>query len=136
MSYGKYDVDIQLAYKVQLRGWPTSVKFASPYDITVMGDVRLLHDSLKAGECVWVDMSTREYDDLKRTLKGKAPAKKTTKRKRVDNSENIDPNESPPAKRAKKSKGKKSKSKGKKSAAAQLPPTFRSRSTVDSDDDD
>jgi hypothetical protein len=35
MSYMKYDCDIVSKYKVELLGWPTSIKFANPSEIGV-----------------------------------------------------------------------------------------------------
>ncbi|KAF9439465.1 hypothetical protein P691DRAFT_786547, partial [Macrolepiota fuliginosa MF-IS2] len=103
MSYGKFDTNIQLAHKVQICGWPTSVKFISPYEVTVISDVCLLHNALKGGECGWVEMSTHEHNDLKQMLKGKASTEKgTKKRKRGSNDENIDPSGRPPTKKARK----------------------------------
>ncbi len=133
MSYEKYDCSIRLERKVQLCGWPSSIRFQSPYNITVMSDVRLLQDSLKSGECYWVEMNSREHDDLKRELKGKDPKSKKQgkgKRMRSGNDENEDPSAQPPARKKAR--------KGQKEAVTQPDSgrTPRSRSIISSDEND
>ncbi|KAF8239106.1 hypothetical protein L208DRAFT_1478308 [Tricholoma matsutake] len=39
MSYMKYDCNIISKYKVELLGWPTSVKFANPLEIGTIGEI-------------------------------------------------------------------------------------------------
>ncbi len=81
MSYANYDADIRLCHRVQLRGWPNSVKFAPPATITAKADILLLLDSLKEGECIWVTMTTQEVTDLKTQLKNGAQRKPRATRK-------------------------------------------------------
>ncbi|KAF9439682.1 hypothetical protein P691DRAFT_690080, partial [Macrolepiota fuliginosa MF-IS2] len=130
MCYEKYDAEIQYSHKVQLHGWPSNVKFASPYKITVMSNIHLLHDALKASKCTWVEMTACKHDNLKHKLKGKAAAKKSTaKRKRREDDENTETNEHPPVKKVK--KGTKS-----RKSTAMLPPVFRSAPVIESESKD
>ena len=57
MSYSNYDNTICTDLKVQLRGWHIGIKFVTPSSIGTMGDIKILHEALKTGECTWVAMS-------------------------------------------------------------------------------
>lgn len=128
MSYEKYKRDVQLAHKVRLKAWPLKGVVQSPYHITSISDVRLLHEALKAGECRWVDMTSTECDDLKRELKGQAPKSRKQgkgKRKRSENIENEGPgDEAPTRKKARR---------GRKTAQTTSKP--QSQPEISSDDD-
>lgn len=145
MSYANYDTDIRLVHRVQLRGWPENIKFVPPSTITTKATILLLRDALRDGECIWVNMTTQQVNELKARLKeeGWKPKQRATRKdkggthntkkgKRKRNDENEDPNQgSRPAKKAK--------TKGKKKS--QLPPMQRAPTPSlddisDSDEDD
>ncbi|RXW12151.1 hypothetical protein EST38_g13701 [Candolleomyces aberdarensis] len=69
MSYSNYDTLVRLRYKVELRGWPAGVKFATPSSIGALGDITALHEGLKKGECCWVRLVTREVQQVEATKK-------------------------------------------------------------------
>lgn len=57
MCYVKYDQNIVTKHKVELVGWPASIKFANPSAIGTVDDIRKLRQALKAGECKWIVQS-------------------------------------------------------------------------------
>ncbi len=79
MQYVRYDIDIQSRYKVELRGWPHSVQFTTPYSILTMFEIRLLRNSLLSGECHWASMA-REYVEGLTQMLANAPAKPRAQR--------------------------------------------------------
>lgn len=60
MSYVKYERDIVAKHKVQLLGWPTTIKFANPSEIGTIDDIRKLRLALRGGDCKWVVQSKRQ----------------------------------------------------------------------------
>ena len=79
MSYANYNNVIRTDLKVQLRGWPIGIKFATPSSIGTMGEIKTLHGALKTGECTWVAMNQSEQVDLAGKQKD-IPAKKRAMR--------------------------------------------------------
>lgn len=57
MSYVNYEQDIVTKHKVELIGWPASIKFANPSEIGTVDNVRKLRQALKVGECKWIAQS-------------------------------------------------------------------------------
>ena len=51
MSYVKYEHNIISKYKVEIVGWPASIKFANPSEIGTVDEIRKLHEALRVGEC-------------------------------------------------------------------------------------
>lgn len=85
MSYRYYDIDIRTRWKVELRGWPSSVQFIAPGNIQTMHEIRALHGALSSGECKWVQMSQSQISELANRL-NKNPIVKTRKsRKKANN---------------------------------------------------
>jgi hypothetical protein len=84
MSYQYYETDVRSRYKVQLRGWPTGVRFVAPGKITTLFEIRTLHDALHSGSCFWTSMSPQESADLSRQLGEQPVAKKRKPRKTRD----------------------------------------------------
>ncbi|KAG1752352.1 uncharacterized protein EDB91DRAFT_1044414 [Suillus paluster] len=60
MNYNNYETSVIETYGVRLVGWPHSVKFTSPSNIGTVGDIRKLHDALKACTCYWTILSSAE----------------------------------------------------------------------------
>lgn len=87
MSYIKYEHDIMLKLGVKLVGWPPGVPFASPSTIGTVGDVRVLREALKCGECHWVTLSRREREDHTAKLTAAAREGDPTARKRKQRSD-------------------------------------------------
>ncbi|KAG1871387.1 hypothetical protein F4604DRAFT_1583202 [Suillus subluteus] len=53
MNYKNYETAVVETYAVRLIGWPSSVKFISPSNIGIIGEIRKLRDALKARTCYW-----------------------------------------------------------------------------------
>jgi hypothetical protein len=51
MSYLKYERNIVTKYKVELVGWPLTIKFASPSKIGTVDEIHRLRQALKDGDC-------------------------------------------------------------------------------------
>ncbi|KAG1729314.1 uncharacterized protein EDB91DRAFT_1012098, partial [Suillus paluster] len=51
MNYNNYNTTIVKMYRVQLVGWPQRVKFISPSNIGMVGDICKLRDALKGHTC-------------------------------------------------------------------------------------
>ncbi|KAG1880786.1 hypothetical protein F4604DRAFT_1578410 [Suillus subluteus] len=60
MNYKNYETAVVETYAVRLIGWPSSVKFISPSNIGIIGEIRKLHDTLKARTCYWVALTPAE----------------------------------------------------------------------------
>ena len=138
MNYPNYDMNVVQKYGVKLVGW-TFTRFASPYDIHTVDDVRTLLTALRCGACHWMRLTKAEISKHAKEIEdreaaGETVGKKRKKRadagikkglrKRVLNDSNTAVTTSA-AKTLSKSKGK---------AKAQLPPSGRSASVVDSDE--
>jgi len=71
MSYANYDSVIRFAHKVELRGWPGSIRFATPLTITSLTEIKILRGALISGECAWVVMGRDEYAKVFEKVKEK-----------------------------------------------------------------
>lgn len=91
MSYRYYDTDIRARWKVELRRWPSSVRFVAPGNISIMHEIHTLHGALSSGECKWVQMSPAQVGELANQLK-ETPVVKTRKPRKRKTNENTDPN--------------------------------------------
>ncbi|KAG0701647.1 hypothetical protein DFH29DRAFT_1000066 [Suillus ampliporus] len=60
MNYNNYDTVIVEMYGVRLVGWPQGVKFISPSNIGMVGDIRKLRDALKGRTCYWKALTQAE----------------------------------------------------------------------------
>jgi len=85
MCYVKYDQDIVTKHKVELVGWPASIKFANPSEIGNVDDIRKLRQALKVGECKWIVQSRGQqaaYAEkiARRVATGEQAAKKRKQR--------------------------------------------------------
>jgi hypothetical protein len=60
MSYLKYEHDIVTKYKVELVGWPLTIKFASPSEIGTVDEICRLHQALKIRDCKGVAQTQRQ----------------------------------------------------------------------------
>ncbi|KAG1849757.1 hypothetical protein F4604DRAFT_1593275 [Suillus subluteus] len=60
MNYKNYETAVVETYAVRLIGWPSSVKFISPSNIGIIGEIRKLRDALKARTCYWVALTPAE----------------------------------------------------------------------------
>lgn len=85
MSYTKYETNIMSKLGVKLVGWPPGIPFASPSLIGTVGDVRILREALKCGECHWVLLSRREKEEhatkLSEAARSTDPAAKKRKQR-------------------------------------------------------
>jgi hypothetical protein len=63
MNYVNYDKSIVQAHHVKLTGWPGSVPFIPPSNITRRDDVQTLLHALRTKKCYWVNLSKREVDE-------------------------------------------------------------------------
>ncbi|KAF8178983.1 hypothetical protein K438DRAFT_1502698, partial [Mycena galopus ATCC 62051] len=62
MNYECYIKVVVLGYGCALLGWPNSVNFTSPTNISTVDDMRTLRDALKDGTCRWKVLSAAEKD--------------------------------------------------------------------------
>jgi hypothetical protein len=60
MSYVKYERDIVTKYKVELLGWPVTIKFANPSEVATVDDIRKLRQALRTGDCKWMVQTRRQ----------------------------------------------------------------------------
>ncbi|KAJ6459295.1 hypothetical protein C8R45DRAFT_1109620 [Mycena sanguinolenta] len=62
MNYERYIKVIILGYGVIIVGWPKSVDFISPTNISSVDDMRKLRDAWRDGACHWKILSAREKE--------------------------------------------------------------------------
>jgi len=74
MSYEFYDQDIVSRHKVKLNGWPAGLSCISPSKINSVDEIRSLRDALKAGDCMWSKISTRQHEAHIQSLKDRIAA--------------------------------------------------------------
>ncbi|KAF8545858.1 hypothetical protein OG21DRAFT_1428500, partial [Imleria badia] len=67
MNYENYEVSIVETYglgvqvqQLQLVSWPPSITFTCPSKISMVGEMRKLHDALSSGQCFWKRLSSSE----------------------------------------------------------------------------
>ena len=72
MCYVNYEIDIVTKHKVELVGWPASIKFANPSEIGTIEDIRKLRQALKVGECKWISQSRGQQAAYAQNLARKA----------------------------------------------------------------
>jgi hypothetical protein len=60
MNYNNYDTAIIETYAVKLVGWPPGISFISPSNIGTVGEIRRLHEALKARTCYWTTLTPAE----------------------------------------------------------------------------
>src|ERR1700729_1747917 len=60
MNYTNYETSIVQVYSVQLINWPLDGSIVSPSQITNTADMHKLHNALKAGECIWKQLTPTE----------------------------------------------------------------------------
>lgn len=142
MSYANYDREIHSELHVQLEGWPEGVPFATPSALGAK--VRILHKSLSNGDCKWVRMKKSEVEELNSRLKKVPPkersvrsdkGKKRGKRAQKDKDlvedgggggSDTGGEATRPAKKARQ----------RNTVSKQVPPAYKSRSVIESDDED
>ncbi|KAJ7822467.1 hypothetical protein B0H14DRAFT_2370693 [Mycena olivaceomarginata] len=60
MNYECYIKAVMLGYGCQLVGWPKSINFTSPTNISSVDDMRTLRDALKEGTCRWKSINAEK----------------------------------------------------------------------------
>jgi len=60
VNYANYDRSIVQKYHVKLDGWPATIPFATPHNISTVDEIRLLRHSLLEKTCKWVKLSKDE----------------------------------------------------------------------------
>lgn len=148
MCYVKYEQDIVTKYKVELVGWPTSIKFSNPSEIGTVGDIRKLRQALKVGECKWIVQSRGQQAAYAEMLAKKVAAGERVVKKRKERSDKGIPRVSKGGKKAA-SGGRlkeaglqesrqppKKKQKYKAHIEKKLPPTMKSNEFISSDSED
>lgn len=68
MNYNNYETAIVETYAVRLVGWLQGVKFISPSNIGTVGEIRKLHDTLRAKTCYWAALTPAEVKAHTATL--------------------------------------------------------------------
>ncbi|KAF8518835.1 hypothetical protein BU17DRAFT_90632 [Hysterangium stoloniferum] len=87
MSYIKYDCNIVSKYKVELVGWPASIKFANPSEIGTIDKIRTLRQALRVGDCKWIAQSQRQQAAHMEKLTVKEAAGELVVKKRKERSD-------------------------------------------------
>jgi hypothetical protein len=87
MCYVKYDQNIVTKYKVELVGWPASIKFANPSEIGIVDDIRKLRQALMVGECKWIVQSRGQQAAYTEKLARKVAAGEQVPKKRKQRSD-------------------------------------------------
>lgn len=87
MCYVKYERDIVTKHKVELVGWPASIKFANPSEIGTVEDIRNLRQVLKVGECKWIVQTRGQQAAYAVMLERKLAAGELVVRKRKQRSD-------------------------------------------------
>jgi hypothetical protein len=87
MCYVKYDQDIVTKHKVELVGWPVSIKFANPSEIGTVDDIRKLRQALKVGDCKWIVQSRGQQAAYAERLAEKVAAGEQVVKKRKERSD-------------------------------------------------
>ena len=87
MCYVKYDQNIVAKHKVELVGWPASVKFANPSEISNVDDIRKLHHALNIGECKWIVQSQGQQAAYAEKITRKVAAGELVVKKRKQRSD-------------------------------------------------
>jgi hypothetical protein len=62
MNYERYIKAVVLGYGCALIGWPQSVNFISPTNISTVDEMRTLHDTLRDGTCRWKVLNAAEKE--------------------------------------------------------------------------
>jgi hypothetical protein len=62
MNYANYETSIIQQMGVHLVGWPKSVKFVNPLQISTVLEICTLHNNVKSGACHWVKLSRGQLD--------------------------------------------------------------------------
>ncbi|TFK16967.1 hypothetical protein FA15DRAFT_711237 [Coprinopsis marcescibilis] len=80
MEYERFQLNIELRYRITLRGWPEGVPFKSLSKLSTVSEVTMLCTALRNGTCVWAALTNQEHEAL-----SAAPAKpKKTRKRRSD----------------------------------------------------
>jgi hypothetical protein len=87
MNYVNYETAIVEKYKVDLVGWPATIKFANPSAIGTVDDIRALRNALKTGECKWIIQTKRQQAMHAEMLKNKREAGVAIGKKRKERSD-------------------------------------------------
>ena len=83
----KYEQEIIIKHKVELVGWPMSIKFANPSDVGTVSDIQRLFQALKTGECKWIMQSWGQQAAYAEMLTGKVAAGEQVVKKRKERSD-------------------------------------------------
>ena len=150
MNYLNYDTSIVAMYHVKLVGWPEHIPFGNPSNIGDVTSVRSLRRALQDGECKWVKLTERQQKEHEETLeqrrragqvvgvkrkqrldKGRTHQKTGRCRSQAQDEDNDDqqPEEEPSAETESHRPRRKCR------AAAQIPPSVKSKEYIDDDDE-
>ncbi|KAG1752816.1 hypothetical protein EDB19DRAFT_1627578 [Suillus lakei] len=82
MNYNNYNTAIIETYAVQLVGWPPGINFISPSNIGTVGEIRRIHDALKARTCYWTTLTPAEVKTHTTNLNERRSAGEVVKKPR------------------------------------------------------
>ncbi|THU80676.1 hypothetical protein K435DRAFT_595101, partial [Dendrothele bispora CBS 962.96] len=68
MEYNNYRVDIVAAEGVQIIGWPDSIPFTSPSNMTISQNVRDLHALWNTGKAHWEKLTPAQRNKVERQI--------------------------------------------------------------------
>ena len=71
LNYNNFDSAIKLKHSINKKGWPETVPFTSPRNIANVELIQQLQDALKANQCYFVKMSSREHQEFIKDLKAR-----------------------------------------------------------------
>jgi len=63
MVYTNFETSIKEKHGIDIKGWPESVPFTSPYKIGTVDEIRSLRDALRNGTCHWVKLTPRQCQE-------------------------------------------------------------------------
>ncbi|KAJ7748847.1 hypothetical protein B0H14DRAFT_2541512 [Mycena olivaceomarginata] len=109
MNYERYIKAVVLGYGCELVGWPKTVNFVSPTNISNIDDMTALRDALKDGTCRWKSINEEERKKWRAEYERQVEEGEIVekgRRRRSDAGEKRGPNKRTKAKRATVKKGK------------------------------
>jgi hypothetical protein len=84
MNYVNYDKSIVQSHHVKIVGWPESVPFITPSNMTRCDDARNLLHALRSNTCHWVRLSRTEVNEHMDSICQREAAGETVGRKRKE----------------------------------------------------
>ncbi|KAJ3569104.1 hypothetical protein NP233_g5274 [Leucocoprinus birnbaumii] len=135
MQYVRYDREIRAKYEVEIEGWPSNIPFTSPFNISTMFEIQLLHNTLRSGNCYWIAMEDDAIEALNNKLKT-VPVKNCARRSDFGTTRSPHKSAKPVEKKAegpaKSAVTPRKRRRVGPAAGTQVPPMYKSKEFIDS----